>query len=272
MSVIFGNNNSVNENVADIKTLRDGGTNRSKLDWNSIHFLERSLKIYADRSFASNDYYSSDDYEAAKKCFDAIKGQNSIIIEVEVRKLEEFCFHIPRGGFLPVGRLVYIFQEVSTWLLGYCYARGIGVQSDPTKANTYIKAASDEGFIPAKVTLGQLMTNREEAFKLFFEVADLGCAEAEYEVGKCYEYGFGTTADPYKAIMYYALAAGKNNAYALVKVPELAASLDVKISHELFYSLAANLGHPDAIVKMSGIYSERVGIASIGLNKMREKP
>ncbi|MDE5831487.1 MAG: sel1 repeat family protein [Desulfovibrio sp.] len=99
-------------------------------------------------------------------------------------------------------------------LLAYCYEIGAGVPKNPQEVMNLFGRAAEAGNAEAQFNLainfGQGLygapKNEVESFRWAQLAANQGYAQAERYLGACYEYGFGTNANPQLAQEWYAKA------------------------------------------------------------------
>lgn len=99
-------------------------------------------------------------------------------------------------------------------LLAYCYEIGAGVPKNPQEVMNLFGRAAEAGNPEAQFNLainfGQGLygapKNDVESFRWARLAAQQGYAQAERYLGACYEYGFGTDANPQLAQEWYAKA------------------------------------------------------------------
>lgn len=94
--------------------------------------------------------------------------------------------------------------------MGYIYLRGTFVGKDTLKAIAWFKEAAKKGNAKSKNLIAYyyqigkyLPINQELAFKMFMETAKTGDQEGIYQIGNCYEQGWGVDKDNQKALEYF---------------------------------------------------------------------
>ena len=133
------------------------------------------------------------------------------------------------------------------------------------EALTWLKKAADQGFIPAKNTLGNwyfygqcVDEDKAEAVKLYRYAAERGFAESQLHIGYCYTKGLGVKVDHKEAIRWYMLAADQGNmlaCYNLGLYYERGDGVDKDFKEALkWYMKAADLGYADAYVNIGNLY------------------
>lgn len=123
----------------------------------------------------------------------------------------------------------------SQFLFGMQYNTGLGIEKDISLAVKWLKLAADGGHTNAQLALGNLYGNegieygindnhlsikyltlaaqggstdaQRILFKWYVIVAEKGDISAQYNLGMCYENGFGVEKDTSSAIKWYKLAA-----------------------------------------------------------------
>ena len=123
--------------------------------------------------------------------------------------------------------------------LGYCYEFGQGVEKDDKEAMKWYQRAANQGYKHAKEKLKAIeksssaidekypgkdqyelgkqcyqRNNYREAVKWYWEAAEAGNADAQYELGCCYNYGQGVLNNYGEAVKWYRKAADQGNAFA----------------------------------------------------------
>ena len=105
--------------------------------------------------------------------------------------------------------------------LGYCYAKGEGVEKNPVEAVKWYRKAADQNDTFAQAALGSSYTKGEgiekdlvEAVKWYRKAADQNNAFAQVNLGVRYAKGEGVKQDFVEAVKWYRRAADQNNAVA----------------------------------------------------------
>jgi TPR repeat protein len=105
--------------------------------------------------------------------------------------------------------------------LGYCYAKGEGVETDPAKAFFWWRKASEDGHANAQYLVGGCYAsgegvekNLQTAFSWFRKSAEQGYPPALTDLGHLYANGSGVEKDQVEAVKYYQKAADKGFAEA----------------------------------------------------------
>lgn len=136
--------------------------------------------------------------------------------------------------------------------LSYCYRKGLGVQPSKELADHYVQLADK-------------LNDAELNFIELKEKADLGDAEAQFEVANCYLSGKGTPLLTLQAKQYYILAASQGNALANYK-------LGFQYDFEVFededhyalaaksYRIAAEKGIGDAMIRLGYLHQYGLGV------------
>ena len=87
--------------------------------------------------------------------------------------------------------------------------------TDLNKCIEYLNIASNKGDLKSTCYLGSVYERRtnliNEAIKYYSKAANLGYADAEYHLGRCYFYGTGVNQDINKCISWYTKAAQKGH-------------------------------------------------------------
>ena len=91
--------------------------------------------------------------------------------------------------------------------LGYCYQHGVGVQKDVDRAVYWLTKAADQGYTEAQKYLRVL-------FNELIRLAEQGNADAQYNLGKCYQNGNGVPKNIQTAIYWYGKAMAQGHADA----------------------------------------------------------
>lgn len=91
--------------------------------------------------------------------------------------------------------------------LGVCYFKGYGVEEDEDEAVEWLIQAADNGIEEAAVYLALAAENgNEDCFDTLEEMANDDVAAAQYGVGICYYYGYGTDEDEEEAAEWFVSA------------------------------------------------------------------
>lgn len=115
--------------------------------------------------------------------------------------------------------------------LGVMYLHGQGVPEDPAEAARWFRLAADQGHPDALAALGR--TEPAHTLPSSFEDHEQGDAEAQYRLGRRYEYGNGVEQDHAEASRLYGLAAEGGHA-------------DAQYSLGLLYALGRGVGRDRA--------------------------
>ena len=116
-------------------------------------------------------------------------------------------------------------EAIGSFLMGFCYENGYGVDGDQEKAIQLYKQAADEGLHIACYAYANLVLDKDDADNKVEGVsycrlaAEQGLAEAQDTLGLIYENGIGIDRDMKIAIDWYTKAANNsysNSAYHLV--------------------------------------------------------
>ena len=91
------------------------------------------------------------------------------------------------------------------------YAKGMGVKRNDVEAMLWYCKVAKQG--------------NPEAAKWFRDLAERGSAQAQYNLGVCYENGEGVEKDAAEAIKWYRIASRQGHAAAKVKIEELGISM-----------------------------------------------
>lgn len=122
-----------------------------------------------------------------------------------------------------VGLHALSHDNASLTMLGLMYEYGIGAPQDSSRAASYLQSASDNGYPPASVLLGDtlLVTDIDRATVLFQHAADLGDVVAENYLGQLYDGLFSKSPDGQKAILWLGKAAEGGDVSAEVYLGDL---------------------------------------------------
>ena len=99
--------------------------------------------------------------------------------------------------------------------LSKCYTFGFGVRKNRVTSSKWLRKAAEGGHVSAMMLLahryqwetgGGVEYNPREAVKWFRKAAEQGNAEAMYELGECYEKGFGVKKEPDLAYRWFCRA------------------------------------------------------------------
>lgn len=108
-------------------------------------------------------------------------------------------------------------HAAATYMYGYMTINGLAGEINLRKGNSLIKKAAAKNNVKAMLLLARnyyygygIKRNEKKAFKTWEKGAKLGCAEAEYYLGLCYEKGIYVTPDLMRAKkhLFNALEAG----------------------------------------------------------------
>jgi len=104
--------------------------------------------------------------------------------------------------------------------LGLLYRNGIGVPKNESASCDLFKKASDLGYVPAMINLGEclVMNDDHEAARLFKRGAEEGYSGANLNLGVMYYTGRGVNQDFGKALELFKTAAAQGECYAYLNV------------------------------------------------------
>ena len=104
----------------------------------------------------------------------------------------------------------------------------------------------------------------EKAFPVFEEYANKGVAEAQIQIGRCYEYGNGVARDEAKAVEWYKKAVDQDydeGWCCLACCYELGIGIDRNYPKAAeLYTIAAERGHPRAQNNLGSLYETGRGV------------
>ena len=109
----------------------------------------------------------------------------------------------------------------------YYYGRN-GKKQNYAEAVRYYREAAEQGHADAQNDLGYCYQhgrgvdkNETEAVKWYRKVAEQGCASAQYNLGYCYEYGCGVDKNETEAVKWYRKAAEQGDVSAKMALKRL---------------------------------------------------
>jgi TPR repeat protein len=162
----------------------------------------------------------------------------------------------------------------SNFLLGMCYARGLGVEPNVKKGIELYHLAAEQGCAVAQNILGThykrglgVEKNEKKAVEYYRLSTQQGYVYGQYNFGICYEGGIGVEKDEKKAVELFRLAAEQGYANAQNKLcfcyyEGRGVEKDDKKAVELF-RLAAEQGYANAQNNLGFCYEKGIG----GLNR-----
>lgn len=131
--------------------------------------------------------------------------------------------------------------------LGRCYHYGIGVTADTKKAGTFYSVAAQSGDNEAQYLCGKWFEDEalgakenlikrdycyKSAFEWYYKSAEQGNTDANYRLGRCYEYGYGVEKSIIHANNCYSKAS-KDNAKAKVRLGHCYEKGDIDLDRDL---------------------------------------
>jgi S1-C subfamily serine protease len=109
------------------------------------------------------------------------------------------------------------------YLLGGCYAEGIGVTQDDAEAVKWYRKAAEQNDVDAQYSLGWcyhdghgIAQDYAEAVKWWHKAAEQGNISAQYNLGCCYRDGQGVSQDYAEAAKWYLRSANQGNMSAQI--------------------------------------------------------
>lgn len=182
--------------------------------------------------------------------------------------LAEFCFFPGEGVWRDKARAIYWLRKAAEqghgdaqYSLGAHYLRGDGIERDYEKAVFWLEKAEAQDSVqfwnestlltarswlqykkdPASLDAAGLnciagcfesghlvRRNLTRAFELYKEGAEMGDAEAEYNLAECYYNGSGTKKDPVQAVVWFKMAERQGN----IAAQELGALYEKELTEE----------------------------------------
>lgn len=147
------------------------------------------------------------------------------------------------------------------------------------EARTWFRRAAEQGHADACYYTGYLEEpiSYKEAIKWYREAADKNVSEAQYRLGRCYDYGIGVTKNEKLAEKWYQKAINQGNEHAKENLLLLKQSKEGspddwyrigkraeqnKMYQEAvaWYKKAANAGHADAQMALAFCYKDGLGV------------
>ena len=159
------------------------------------------------------------------------------------------------------------------YVLGCCYAGGIGVKTNWTEAATIFQKLAANGLPHAQYELGDcyadglgVESNEVKAVEWYRKAAENNFSLAQYELGWCYINGFGVATNVAKGIEWYQKASdlGYSPAqYELGKCYAEGFGVETNKAKAIeFYQKAAQKGYKDAIEALKQITSMSISVIS----------
>lgn len=133
------------------------------------------------------------------------------------------------------------------------------------EALTWLKKAADQGFLPAKNTLGGwyfygqcVNEDKEEAVKLYRYAAERGYAESQHHLGYCYAEGLGVKKDVKEAFKWDKMAADQGNMVACYNIGyhyDYGKGVEQDKKEALnWYLKASDMGYAEADASIGDLY------------------
>ena len=159
---------------------------------------------------------------------------------------------------------------------GLAYKNGDGVQQSNETAIEYFKIAAKLGHVQAQLAVGGYYYAKNdcvEAAKWLQMAADLGNAEALFNLGVFYTEGMGVDQDLPKAADFFYRAARRHHADARYAYADMCAN-GIGVEQDLekavkWFTAAAEQGHVDAMFRLGQMYEEGQGVA-VDLDQARQ--
>lgn len=161
------------------------------------------------------------------------------------------------------------------FLVGECYAAGIGVEASFKEFERYTAKAAEKGVLKARLALGMMYFDNikdirddrqieKKIYQLFHQAAQSKDPVALMHLGRCFDLGMGVSRDLDKAISYYRLAEEAGNSYAyyyhaLLILDERIPS-DKKNAIPLLLKAIALDNNPKALFQLGACFANGEGI------------
>jgi len=159
---------------------------------------------------------------------------------------------------------------------GLAYKNGDGVPQSNETAIEYFKIAANLGHVQAQLAVGGYYYAKNdcaEAAKWLQMAAELGSAEAMFNLGVFYTEGMGVDQDLEKAADFFYRAARRHHAEARYAYADFCAQ-GMGVEQDLekaakWFEAAADQGHVEAMFRLGQIYEEGQGVP-VDLDKARQ--
>jgi TPR repeat protein/serine/threonine protein kinase len=162
-------------------------------------------------------------------------------------------------------------QMYVKYLVGVCYAEGLGTRPDQREAVRWCKQSAEQGFAAAQAYLGfcyfsgaGVPRNLEEAVRWYRMAADQGYGPAQCNLGLCFEHGYGVFVNGETAVKWYSLAADQGDAAALFNLGfcyEKGIGVEENMRDAIrFYKLSAGYGYTAAQYNLGVCYYFGTGV------------
>jgi TPR repeat protein len=108
------------------------------------------------------------------------------------------------------------------YALGRCYEKGIGTPVNFDEAFRHYHEAAEQGWVVNQHDPEHYIDSNPRVMERHHsKAAELDWTSAQYDLGRCYENGIGTTVDPDKAFLHYQKAADRGFVPAKQRLEEL---------------------------------------------------
>lgn len=159
---------------------------------------------------------------------------------------------------------------------GLAYKNGDGVPQNNETAIEYFKIAANLGHVQAQLAVGgyyYTLNDCVEAAKWLQMAADLGNADALFNLGVFYTEGLGVEQDLAKAADFFYRAARRHHADARYAYADMCAN-GLGVEQDLpkavkWFTAAAEQGHVDAMFRLGQMYENGEGVEQ-DLNQARQ--
>jgi len=155
------------------------------------------------------------------------------------------------------------------YVIGLCYANGLGVEADSSVAEKWFLKSAQEGFAASQYELSLLLQARDEhdlteAIAWLRKAALRGFSVAQFLYAQYCESGVGMVANPADAFHFCLMAAERGFYPAARKVASmLEQGIGVAIDLEKafhWYHRAADLGDVDSAASVGRMYAAGIGV------------
>ena len=237
-------------------------------------YLKAAEQGYPKALLRLGQFYASPHAEISRACI--VKAAEKGLADAQLLQGSECAAE--KGDYFQALYWVKKAAEQGLAAAQYAYgnmiANGQGCAPDLKQAMHWYRKAAGQKFAAAQLALCKIdelggardrlrrkavPTERRQTESKWAEAAELGDAQAKYNLGQMYQLGQGVETDPIKAELWYLKAAEQNDALAQFQLGQICEKPRPREAL-LWYEKAAEQGNSDAQFALGSLYSTGAGV------------